>query len=58
MQRDIIVVSFTAGATLLEILRAGDWRSPAFLRYMCIEELERDCITEVRDLPSSGSEPD
>ena len=34
------------GATLGEILRAGDWRSPAFLHYLNIAQLESDRTAE------------
>ena len=37
-----------AGATLGEILAAGQWRGPAFLRYLDVEELERDSVIEAR----------
>ena len=37
-----------AGATLGEILAAGQWRGPAFLRYLDVEELERDAVIEAR----------
>ena len=30
------------GASLYEILQAGEWRSPAFLKYLDLEELEAD----------------
>ena len=35
------------GATLAEILRAGDWKSPAFLAYLDIKQLELDRTCEV-----------
>ena len=44
------------GATLGEILRAGDWRSPAFLQYLNAEQLDLDRIAEAHDLVSSDDE--
>ena len=44
-----------AGANLGEILRAGQWRSPAFLQYLDLEELERDAVLEAH-LDESSSE--
>ncbi len=35
------------GATLAEILRAGDWKSPAFLAYLDLKQLELDRTCEV-----------
>ena len=34
------------GATLSEILRAGDWRSAAFLSYLDRAQLEEDAVLE------------
>ena len=44
------------GATLGEILRAGDWRSPAFLQYLDTEQLEHDRTAEAHLQDSSGEE--
>jgi hypothetical protein len=44
------------GATLGEILRAGDWKSPAFLHYLDAEQLDMDRIVEAHDLGSSDDE--
>jgi hypothetical protein len=44
------------GATLGEILRAGDWRSPAFLQYLSAEQLEMDRVVEAYDLESSDED--
>ena len=34
------------GAPLLEILRAGEWSSPAFLQYLDLEKLDTDLVTQ------------
>ena len=34
------------GAPLYEILKAGEWRSPAFLEYLDLEQLERDLVVQ------------
>ena len=39
-----------------EILRAGDWKSPAFLQYLDREQLERDRVLEAHLEDSSGDE--
>ena len=44
------------GATLGEILRAGDWKSPAFLQYLDQEQLEVDRIVEAHLVDSSDGE--
>ena len=44
------------GASLMEILRAGEWRSPAFLNYLDLEELERDAVVEAHLGESSDSD--
>ena len=44
------------GATLGEILRAGDWRSPAFLAYLEKEQLEFDRVCEAFDLVSEADD--
>ena len=43
------------GATLAEILRAGQWRSPAFLQYLDMQELEHGAVVEAH-LDESSSE--
>ena len=35
-----------AGATLREILEAGEWRSPAFLKYLDLVALEMDMVVQ------------
>jgi len=45
-----------AGATLKEILEAGGWRSPGFLKYMNLEALERDIVIQSHCDDSSGDE--
>lgn len=44
------------GATLGEILRAGDWKSPAFLHYLNNEQLEMDRTAEAHWHDSSEEE--
>ena len=44
------------GASLAEILRAGGWRSAAFIEYLPVESLERDATLEARDNCSSDSD--
>ena len=34
------------GAPLYEILQAGEWRSPAFLKYLQLHTLERDAVVQ------------
>ena len=34
------------GATLYEILKAGEWRSPAFMSYLDLEELHSAAVVE------------
>ena len=43
------------GASLYQILAAGEWRSPAFLSYLDLVELERDVVIEAH-LDESSSE--
>ena len=44
------------GATLAEILRAGEWRSPAFHEYLDLHALERDVVVEAHMGESSDSD--
>ena len=44
------------GAGLSEILRAGGWRSAAFIEYLPADSLERDAVLEARDNCSSDSD--
>jgi hypothetical protein len=37
------------GGRLKEILEGGDWRSPAFMHYLDISELEKDAVSEAHD---------
>ena len=45
-----------AGSTLGEILRAGDWRTPAFLRYLDAVQVEHDRTVEAHLGDSSDEE--
>ena len=45
-----------SGASLLEILKAGEWRSPAFLKYLNIESLERHSVVQAHVDESSEDE--
>ena len=42
------------GASLYEILTAGEWRSPAFLKYLDTYALERDVVVEAHIDESDG----
>ena len=42
------------GASLHEILMAGEWRSPAFLKYLDLLALERDVVVEAHVDESDG----
>ena len=44
------------GADLFEILAAGEWRSPAFLKYLSTAELERDVVLQAHLDESSDDE--
>ena len=46
------------GAPLYEILSAGEWRSPAFMSYMDLHQLERDVVIQahVDDSESEGEQ--
>ena len=44
------------GATIAEILGAGQWRSPAFLRYLDLADLERDAVAEAHMDESSDED--
>ena len=46
------------GAQLFEILAAGEWRSPAFLKYMDVHQLEHDVVVEAHVDESSDDEFD
>ena len=45
-----------SGASLVEILSAGQWRSPAFLKYLDLRTLERDAVLAACVDDSSGGE--
>ena len=45
-----------SGAPLATILKAGEWRSPAFLSYVDMEQLERDAVIQAH-LDDSDCEP-
>ena len=53
MARDLL----DSGATLSTILRAGGWRSSAFLRYLCRKDVDSREATEFA-LADSASEVD
>ena len=42
------------GASLYEILSAGEWRSPAFLKYLDMYALDRDVVVEAHIDESDG----
>ena len=44
------------GGRVTEVLLAGDWRSPAFFRYVDAESLERDAVVEAHVLESDSEE--
>ena len=44
------------GATLKEILEAGQWRGPAFLKYMDLMQLECDVVVEAHMDDSSDDD--
>jgi hypothetical protein len=44
------------GATLYEILAAGEWKSPAFLDYMSLMELEMGAVIEAHQAESSSED--
>jgi hypothetical protein len=39
-------ISACAGAPLWQILEAGEWRSPAFLKYLDLQRLETDLVVQ------------
>ena len=45
-----------AGKSLKEILQAGEWRSPAFLQYLDLADLEFDLVVSAHIDESSGDE--
>ena len=44
------------GSTLHEILSAGEWKSPAFLLYADLEQLEHDSVVEAHLAESSDED--
>ena len=46
----------SSGATLAEILKAGEWRSAAFLGYLDTEDLEQSAVLEAHMNMSSEDE--
>ena len=42
------------GAPLHVILAAGEWRSPAFLKYLDLHSLERDMVIQAHADESDG----
>ena len=45
-----------AGAPLFAILEAGGWRSPAFLKYLDLHQLDRDLVVQSHVAESSSDE--
>ena len=45
-----------AGAPLFAILDAGGWRSPAFLKYLDLHQLDRDLVVQSHVADSSTDE--
>ena len=45
------------GASLAQILRAGEWRTPAFMCYLNLQKLEKDAVVQAH-VDESGSESD
>ena len=45
------------GAPLWKILEAGEWRSPAFLKYLDLHSLDRDLVIQAH-VVESDSESD
>ena len=43
-----------SGAPLWEILAAGEWRSPAFLKYLDLHQLETDLVVQAHVEDSDG----
>ena len=51
-----LVIAFT-GAPLWEILSAGEWRSPAFMSYLDLHQLDSQLVIQAHvDEESSGSD--
>jgi len=48
---------YVAGAPLWKILEAGEWRSPAFLKYLDMHTLDRDLMIQTH-VGESDSEAD
>ena len=46
-----------SGAPLWEILAAGEWRSPAFLTYLDMHQLETDLVIQAH-VEDSDEEPE
>ena len=42
------------GLTLVEILKAGEWRTPAFMCYLGLATLEKDAVVEAHQLESDS----
>jgi hypothetical protein len=42
------------GSTLVEILRAGEWRTPSFMCYLDLATLEKDAVVEAHQLESDS----
>jgi len=47
-----------AGAPLWKILQAGEWRSPAFLKYLDLHRLETDVVVQAHIDESDCEEED
>ena len=44
------------GTTLQQILAAGEWKSPAFLHYLSMTELEQGAVIEAHQAESSSED--
>ena len=55
--RRVHVVIF-GGAQLWQILEAGEWRSPAFMKYLDVHKLETDLVVQAHVDDESESEDD
>ena len=47
-----------SGASLVEILQAGQWKSPAFLNYLDVNSLESEAVLQAHLEESSDSDDD
>ena len=56
-QSGVCVVAFVRGAPLGEILEAGEWSSPAFLKYLDLHRLDAELVVQAH-AGESDSEDD